>query len=147
MADAETLREQVGALCYRSHRGKVEILLITSRDTGRWVIPKGGPMTGLGLPESAAEEAWEEAGVVGAIRTEALGSFAYPKRMRRTAPVPCRVAVFPLRVERLAERFPEKGQRRRKWFSPAKAAGKVDEPELARLIADFVPPGAGLATA
>ncbi|MEI4471527.1 NUDIX hydrolase [Frigidibacter sp. MR17.24] len=137
----EMLR-QIGALCFRVHRGKLQILLITSRDTGRWVIPKGGLIAGLGPADSAAEEAWEEAGAVGSVQHLAIGSFAYAKRLRARPARPCLVEVFPLKVERMAERFPERGQRRRKWFSPAKAAAKVHEPELARMLADFLPPGA-----
>ncbi|MEN9850080.1 MAG: hypothetical protein RL128_243, partial [Pseudomonadota bacterium] len=60
-------RTQYGALCWRMHRGKVEVLLITSRDTGRWVIPKGWPIDGLAPAQTAAREAWEEAGVEGDI--------------------------------------------------------------------------------
>jgi 8-oxo-dGTP pyrophosphatase MutT (NUDIX family) len=115
-----------------------EILLITSRDTGRWVIPKGWPMADLCPADAAAREAWEEAGVEGRAG-DALGFFAYRKGLPGQVAVPCVVEVFAMRVDRLADRYPEKGQRRRKWFSPEKAAKKVDEPGLRALILGFAP--------
>ena len=74
VANATAARTQYGALCWRMHRGKVEVLLITSRDTGRWVIPKGWPIAGLAPAETAAREAWEEAGVEGDIADDGLGN-------------------------------------------------------------------------
>ena len=131
---------QCGALCWRMRGAGAEILLITSRDTGRWIIPKGWPIDGLSLAEAAAIEAWEEAGVEGGKELPALGAFSYRKGLEGDHAVSCVVEVFSFRVDRLAERFPEKGQRRRKWFSPKKAAKKVAEPELRRLILDFSSP-------
>lgn len=132
---------QCGALCWREVKGKVQVLLVTSRDTGRWVIPKGWLIPGLDEPGSAAREAWEEAGVKGDIAPEPLGWFIYDKVLSRDGPVPdavpCTVAVFALKVDDLARRFPEASQRRLRWFSVAKAAQKVDEPGLQALIAGF----------
>lgn len=128
-------RPQVGALCWRMHRGHVEVLLITSRDTGRWVIPKGWPIEGKTPAQSAALEAWEEAGVKGQIQDQALGRYTYDKARIPRPPTPCAVSVFPLRVEGLATKFPEREERRRKWFAAAKAARKVAEPELRTLLA------------
>ncbi|GAB1364444.1 NUDIX hydrolase [Rhodobacter sp.] len=133
-------RSQIGALCWRPHGSGHEVLLITSRDTGRWVIPKGWMMQGLTGAGSAAREAWEEAGIEGEAKEEALGFFAYRKVLTVDKSVPCVVEVFPLRVDRLTDRYPEKGQRRRKWFRPDKAAKKVAEPDLRQLILSFVPP-------
>ena len=135
-------RQQSGALCWRMRGAKPEVLLITSRDTGRWVIPKGWPIRSLSLAESAAVEAWEEAGVKAEKTAESLGVFHYQKGLGPDRAVPCQVEVFSLRVDRLAERYPEKGQRRRKWFAPEKAAKKVGEPELRQLILSFAPPEA-----
>jgi 8-oxo-dGTP pyrophosphatase MutT (NUDIX family) len=126
---------QYGAICWRMHRGKVEVLLITSRDTGRWVIPKGWPMDGLTPAQSAAREAWEEAGVEGAVTETGIGLFRYDKVMAPKPSLPCRVEVFALRVAKLKDKFPERGQRRRKWFAAEKAARRVDEPELRQLLA------------
>ncbi|MGB4825689.1 MAG: NUDIX hydrolase [Paracoccaceae bacterium] len=132
-------RTQYGALCWRMHAARPEVLLITSRDTGRWVIPKGWPMEALSAAEAAAREAWEEAGAEGAPSEPSLGFFAYRKGLGPQKVVPCVVEVFALRVERLASSYPEKGQRRRKWFSPEKAAKRVQEPDLRQLILAFAP--------
>jgi 8-oxo-dGTP pyrophosphatase MutT (NUDIX family) len=135
--DENDARQQCGALCWRMHRRRVEVLLITSRDTGRWVIPKGWPMAGLSAAETAQQEAWEEAGVQGQIIEEPLGLFTYDKQRAPKAPLPCVVNVFALRVSRLADKFPERNERRRKWFSAAKAAQKVAEAELRALFLDL----------
>lgn len=127
-------RNQFGALCWRMHRGRVEVLLITSRDTGRWVIPKGWPMDGKTPAESAEQEAWEEAGVRGQKVNEALGLFTYDKQRGAKEALPCVVSVFPLRVEELAARFPERKERRRRWFGAEKASKLVAEPELRALL-------------
>jgi 8-oxo-dGTP pyrophosphatase MutT (NUDIX family) len=129
---------QVGALCWRHHRRGVQVLLITSRETGRWVIPKGGIVTGKDARASAALEAWEEAGVQGELSSVVLGCFDYDKQFRkRQEALRCEVQVFALHVERLASKFPERGQRRRKWFKPAKAAVQVMEPALRSLLASL----------
>lgn len=130
----EETRTQYGAVCWRMHRGKVEVLLITSRDTGRWVIPKGWPISGLTPADTAAREAWEEAGVEGDIQTDKLGAFGYDKALGPSQSVPCSVQVFGLRVAELKAKFPEKKERRRKWFGFEKAARKVAEPELRKLL-------------
>lgn len=125
---------QVGALCWRLRRGRVFVLLVSSRDTGRWIIPKGWQIAGLSSAEVAAREAWEEAGVTGRVDPDALGSFAYEKAIAPEFLVPCRVSVHALRVAEMAHRFPERKERRRKWFSAAKAAVKVSEPDLRALL-------------
>ena len=131
---------QCAALCYRvSAKGGVKILLVTSRGIGRWVLPKGWHDPGLAQHEAAATEAWEEAGVRGRISTERLGKYRYDKWRPDAPPKPCSVDVFPLRVARLETEYPERGQRRRKWVSPAKAAKLVFEPELARILKGFTP--------
>jgi 8-oxo-dGTP pyrophosphatase MutT (NUDIX family) len=127
-------RSQVAALCWRMHRDRVEILLITSRDTGRWVLPKGWPVEGLDAPASAAQEAWEEAGVRGAINPTLVGLFGYDKVLGPKAALPCMVSVFGLRVAGLSRQFPERKERRRKWFAVDVAARKVAEPELRSLL-------------
>ena len=130
-------RSQYGALCWRMHRGRVEVLLITSRDTGRWVIPKGWPMADRRPDEAAAQEAWEEAGVTGESGGTALGLFSYDKARKTKEALPCVVTVYPLRVERLAARFPERAERRRRWFSAERAARLVAEPELRAMLAQL----------
>lgn len=125
---------QVGAVCWRMNRGHVQVLLITSRDTGRWVIPKGWPIHGLTAPETAAREAWEEAGVQGRGAMDDLGQFHYDKIMAAKPALPCQVQVFALRVAKLHADFPERKERRRKWFDAPHAARKVAEPELRQLL-------------
>lgn len=127
-------RTQFGALCWRMHRGRVEVLLITSRDTGRWVIPKGWPIAGKTPEGSAAQEAWEEAGVTGEATAAALGLYSYDKTRKSREALPCVVQVFALRVDALAKRFPERKERRRRWFPAEKAARLVAEPELRALM-------------
>ncbi len=135
-----TTRTQYGALCWRMMRGKLQVLLVTSRDTGRWVIPKGWPIDGLTPEASAAQEAWEEAGVKGQVASECIGLFAYDKLMSPDLAVPCVVAVYPLKVSRLSDSFPERKQRRRKWFLAERAGKKVNEAELGGILATFRPP-------
>lgn len=134
---------QYAALCWRKGEAGVEILLITSRDTGRWVIPKGWPMAGLSPEAAAAQEAWEEAGVEGVMNPVSLGRYGYHKALAGDVSVPCAVAVYGMRVQRLADKFPEMKERRREWFAPEIAAGLVNEPELARMIQGFIPPREG----
>jgi 8-oxo-dGTP pyrophosphatase MutT (NUDIX family) len=136
--DSVEARMQNAALCYRlTANRKTEILLITSRETGRWVLPKGWPMAGKSAAEAAAREAFEEAGAEGAISNHCVGFYSYRKVLEGGIDVPCVVAVYPLSVRRLNSRYPERGQRRLKWFAPRKAAAKVVEPELAALLAEF----------
>jgi len=132
--DAPLTRPQVAALCWRLHRGKVQVLLITSRETRRWIIPKGWPMDGRTAAEAATLEAWEEAGVTGQTDTTCFGQFSYLKLHPAKTAITCEVAVYPLRVAKLAAHFPEEGQRRRKWFSATKAARAVAEADLAEMI-------------
>jgi 8-oxo-dGTP pyrophosphatase MutT (NUDIX family) len=134
---------QYGALCWRDGGDGVEVLLITSRDTGRWVIPKGWPMPGLAPEAAAAQEAWEEAGVNGQINPCCIGRFGYQKCLSVTTTIPCAVSVFGLRVNTLAPTFPEVKERQRRWFPLAEAAGLVAEPELSQIIAGFTPPEGG----
>jgi 8-oxo-dGTP pyrophosphatase MutT (NUDIX family) len=133
------LRSQVAALCWRPAGTGVEVLLITSRETGRWVLPKGWAEPGAEPHLEAAREAWEEAGVRGTPEPGYLGLYAYEKVLAPGGREACMVAVYPLRVETLEKRFPEAGQRRRKWFPPERAAEKVNEPELRALLAAFRP--------
>jgi 8-oxo-dGTP pyrophosphatase MutT (NUDIX family) len=122
--------KQFGAVPYRrTEAGEIEVLLITSRETGRWVIPKGWPMRGRAPQKAAAIEAYEEAGALGKPSKSALGSYSYGKRMKSETRA-CRVTVYPLAVESLADNWPERDERRREWFGPSAAAERVDEPEL-----------------
>lgn len=130
---------QVAALCYRERQaGQVEVLLITSRDTGRWVVPKGWPMEGKKAAEAALQEAWEEAGVTECAAIEGhIGRFAYDKRLDGGYEAPVEVEVFKVRVKKLADIYPEHDQRIRRWVSPADAAEMVREPGLKALLLEM----------
>jgi 8-oxo-dGTP pyrophosphatase MutT (NUDIX family) len=128
---------QYAALPYRLHAGQLQIMLITSRRTRRWIIPKGWPMHGLKPQEAAAQEAAEEAGIVGQIADAPIGSYRYIKQLKGEYAQAVQVIVFPLRVEDHAEAFKEQGQRIFAWFSYQEAASKIAEPSLRRLIRDF----------
>lgn len=129
------LANQFGVLPYRtSSEGSIEVMLITSRNTRRWVIPRGNPIGGL-LPHlSAAREAYEEAGVIGHISEEAIGSYKYLKVLKGGGGRPTRVYVFPLTVATQLATWVESGQRNTRWFSLAKASKAVRERGLRRLI-------------
>jgi 8-oxo-dGTP pyrophosphatase MutT (NUDIX family) len=132
-------RMQYAALCYRLKKksSALEILVITSRDTGRWVIPKGWPMTRKCAHEVAMQEAFEEAGVRGVVETETLGAYTYSKVLRDGVQVICKVQVYALEVTDMAKNFKEKGERRIEWVSFDEAAGRVREPELRHLLLAF----------
>ncbi|WP_240989405.1 NUDIX hydrolase [Salipiger mangrovisoli] len=114
--------------------GKLRVLMVTSRDTGRWVMPKGWEMDGK-KPWAAAEiEALEEAGAKGHVGKTEIGFYHYPKRLDDGTELRCRVRVYPLIVDKLSRDWKERKQRKRKWFSPRDAARRVDEPELSDLL-------------
>jgi 8-oxo-dGTP pyrophosphatase MutT (NUDIX family) len=116
------------------------VLLITSRETRRWVIPRGNPMPGLSASQVAAQEAWEEAGIRGDTSLEEVGTYPYRKKQPDGSFVPAEVRLFSMEVREEADAWPEMRQRERRWFTPAEAAEAVDEPELRLLILAFVPP-------
>ena len=127
--------EQIAALPLRILKnGNVEVLMVTSRDTGRWVMPKGWEMDGKKPWRAAEIEALEEAGAVGYVSHEAIGSYRYPKILDDGRIMPCTVRVYPMIVEKLKRRWKEKGQRKRHWFSPKDAAKRVAEEDLAALL-------------
>jgi 8-oxo-dGTP pyrophosphatase MutT (NUDIX family) len=138
-ASKRETRTQFAALPFRRKKSGVEILLISSLDSGRWIIPKGWPMDGMTPAAAAAQEAWEEAGVRGKTYQGCLGLFSYSKWFDQEMSWPCIVAVFAVEVDRLEDQYPEEGQRKRKWLTPKKAAARVEEPELKQIILNFDP--------
>lgn len=131
------LRQQVAALPFRiSRAGTIEVLIVTSRDTGRFIIPKGWKKKGHKKPDAAAIEAYEETGVIGKVQRKPLGCYDYWKRgdseFERL-----QVFVYPLLVIEQRREWPEKGQRKMAWLSVEDAALLVDEPQLASLIRSF----------
>lgn len=139
------VRLQYGALPYRRSGGGIAVTLITSRDSGRWIIPKGWPERGKSGPEVAAREAFEEAGLIGEAAAVPIGCYRYDKR-RRQGTVPCRVEVFLLDVADELEHWPERHQRRRSWFTPQEASALVEEAELKSLILEASAIAATIAT-
>jgi 8-oxo-dGTP pyrophosphatase MutT (NUDIX family) len=131
-------RRQVAALPWRRTEAGLEIMLVTSRETRRWVTPKGGRMPGKTDAEAAAIEALEEAGIEGAIDHEPLGTFRYLKILKRRAPRWCVVAVYALEVQVEHDDWQERGERERVWVSRDEAVRRVDETDLKALIAAFV---------
>lgn len=127
---------QYGALPFRLSR-ELEILLVTSRETGRWVIPKGWPIRLKSRRKVAALEALEEAGVEGRVAREPLGEFDYPKVLRTGENQPCRVTVFAMEVLTQRDAWREQAQRSAQWFGWVEAAAAVQEPGLSQIIADF----------
>lgn len=133
---------QFAALPYQvDRRGNVRVLLVTSRETARWIIPKGWPMKRKRPHEAAAIEAFEEAGVVGKPISRAIGSYEYWKREKLVSKL-CSVDVFPLPIDRLEPSWPEDSERERKFFEIEIAASLVEEPSLRDLIAAFRVPKA-----
>jgi 8-oxo-dGTP pyrophosphatase MutT (NUDIX family) len=130
-------RRQVAALPWRRGADGLEIMLVTSRETRRWVTPKGGRMPGKTDAEAAAIEALEEAGIEGAVGDEPLGTFRYLKVLKRRAPRWCVVSVYPLEVTTVHAAWKEQGERDRLWMSIEQAAACVGEPDLADIIRDF----------
>lgn len=129
---------QVAALCYREQRTGKEVLLITTRGTGRWMLPKGWPMEGKTGPEAAAIEAWEEAGVKPAkVGRVAVGAFDYDKVHDEGLVEPCSATVFAIKVAKVVDDFPEKGQRKRKWVPIEQAIEMVQEDGLKALLRSF----------
>ena len=127
-------RRQVAALPLRlAKNGAIEILLVTSRDTGRWIIPKGWTSKRIKDCKAAAREAREEAGVKGKILREAIGTYRYIKRELGNGAL-VEVRVFLLKVSKRCKRWPEKRERRRAWFDIEDAASRVSDPELSILI-------------
>ncbi|NPD17658.1 NUDIX hydrolase [Xinfangfangia sp. D13-10-4-6] len=148
-------RYQVAALCWRAapapadetttaenpaenpgpNPGGLQVLLITSLTTGRWILPKGWPQMGHDGAATALAEAWEEAGIrIGTDQPRKIGRYTYHKRLSGDVPAHTMVDVYAIRTERLLDNYPEAGRRKRVWLTPEEAAAQVDEPELAALL-------------
>lgn len=131
---------QVAAIPIRRRpHGDTEVLLVTSRETRRWVVPKGWPWRKVADHDAAAGEAWEEAGVRGVIATASIGSFTYDK-LRRGKAKRLRVDAYVLDVTEFAESWPEAKERERAWFAVADAAERVAEAGLKSLLLSLAPP-------
>lgn len=127
----EHFYKQSAALPYRNDRGRLEILVVSSRRRKRWVIPKGVRELDLDAAASAAKEALEEAGIEGDVSNDSIGTYEYDKWDGT-----CTVEVFSMAVHTSYDTWPE-SYRDRHWLSPQEAAERVDEPELKKIILDF----------
>jgi 8-oxo-dGTP pyrophosphatase MutT (NUDIX family) len=135
MSRDKTSHIQYAALPYRWRASVgIEVMLITSRDTGRWVIPKGWQGAGLAAHDSAEREAREEGGLVGRMDERSIGHYRYKKRLPDGSTVACSVEVFALEVERQLKSWPERKERDTRWFALREAAAAVEEPQLAAMI-------------
>lgn len=138
MSPDKPLNFQFAALPYRQLSDLTfEVMLITSRDTGRWVVPKGWPGDREAAWDCAAREAREEAGLVGRVQARPVGSYHYKKVLEDGFSIWCTVEVFPLEVVDRLKSWPEQGMRQARWFALQDAANFVDEPELQALIRDL----------
>jgi 8-oxo-dGTP pyrophosphatase MutT (NUDIX family) len=137
--DRSPVRLQYGALPYRfSAAGEVELLLVTSRARGRWIIPKGWPIKGLKPPRSAAREAFEEAGVRGDVGDKPIGCYPYDKISDDEGSViPCEVLVFALHVKRQLEDWPEASEREVRWMKAEEAKILIEEDSLRSVVEVF----------
>jgi 8-oxo-dGTP pyrophosphatase MutT (NUDIX family) len=127
--------EQIAALPVRwDAKGKLRVLMVTSRDTGRWVMPKGWLMDGKKPWRAAEIEALEEAGATGFISHHPIGTYRYAKRLEDDDSVLCTVTVYPMFVQELKPCWKERAERKRHWFSARKAAKLVDETELSDIL-------------
>lgn len=136
-----TIAEQSAVLAWRRRKRGLRILLVTSLETRRWVLPKGNVEDGLTPRESALREAFEEAGIEGDAADREIGAYLYRKDDSKGGGLR-RVAVFPMQVSRVLDDWPEKDRRRREWMSPEHAAAAVAEKKLAKIIARFARGGA-----
>jgi 8-oxo-dGTP pyrophosphatase MutT (NUDIX family) len=134
-------QKQYAALPYAVRNGELLVMLVTSRETHRWIIPKGWPERSLRGHEVAELEAFEEAGILGEASVTPLGSFDYhkghkpghkPFKEKR-----CSVEVFPLAVREELDEWPEKGQRRRVWLTPLQAAARISDGNLVEILLNF----------
>lgn len=128
--------QQSAALPYRMVKGRLQVLLITSLTTKRWIIPKGNVEPGLTARESAEYEAFEEAGVTGTTASASIGTYTYrqnPKKGR----APCRVRVYPIRVGRELDKYPDAKKRTRRWVSIEEAAAMASDAGLRSLLLKF----------
>lgn len=131
---------QIAALVYHVKKNRLEILLITSRGTGRWVLPKGWPQIGKTFAQSAKAEAFEEAGVRGDVAPFSIGTYTYEKHDICDGEVgDFIVDVFPMHFSHQQKNWPERGVRRLEWLSVEESVQRVEEPELKALLAGFDP--------
>jgi len=127
---------QSAALAYCFEGGTPKVLMVTSRGRGRWVLPKGRIDEGQTAKQAAAAEAFEEAGITGALADTKIGTYSYSK-LDRPADESYRVRVYPMTVSSMSDDWPEKHERQRLWMDFPSAANAVEEPDLQILLREF----------
>ncbi|NHQ60540.1 NUDIX hydrolase [Chlorobium sp. BLA1] len=108
------------------------VVLITAKKSDRWIIPKGHVQKGLSPADSAAKEAFEEAGLIGVVHQQQAGQFGYRKFGKHFS-----VEVYPLYINTMLEEWDEMHDRQRKLVTPAEAIEMVWHDDLRRIISDF----------
>lgn len=127
---------QMAALCWRQGESGREVLLVKS-SSGRWILPKGWPIDGKNGPETALQEAWEEAGVRKGKADPVFAGFRTNKRFDNGHEIRCEVQVYPVKVAKLENDYPEAERRERQWVSIIKACDMVDEPGLKSILQNY----------
>ena len=134
MAATSPILNQAGVIAYRILDGEVQVLLMTSRDTGRWIIPRGN-INGRSPSKAAEKEAYEEAGVRGAVTSSIpLGIYTYSKKLASGEARAATVEVYLLRLKEQLKKWPEKGKRKLSWVSTKEAVGLIEEPGVVPLL-------------
>ena len=128
----DKLARQSGIIPYRLERDDLQVLLITTRGTGRWVIPKGNIGKGHSARQAAEREAFEEAGIRGDVQKEPLGSYTYGKALKDGTSRPTVVKVFAMHVLKEAKVWPEMAERRSEWMEPKRQRGASTKLDLRR---------------
>ena len=131
------MKLQVGCICYKKEKKKLKILIITSRNSKRWIIPKGWIKKNLGSIRSAEAEAWEEAGVKGKCYKNTIGFYTYQKIGKNGKGRRCTVKVFALKVREQLNDFPEKNFRTLRWITPEKSHKFIENKELVQVLENF----------
>ncbi|MGI9400027.1 MAG: NUDIX hydrolase [Rhizobiaceae bacterium] len=127
-------KTQIAALCYRTTKKGAKVLLITSRGTGRWILPKGWPLKNASSWKTAEQEAYEEAGIVGKPGRDPVGSFRSYKDLDSGERLRTEVVVYPVKVSDQKKSYPEAGQRELKWLRIEDAAEQCDDSGLAKFL-------------
>ena len=139
MAATSPIFHQAGVIAYRIRDGKVRVLLMTSRDTGRWIIPRGNIKPGVTPCRAAEQEAYEEAGVRGTIiGSSPLGMYTYSKELASGEARAATVEVYLLRVKQRLKKWPERRERKLSWVSTKEAVRLVEEPGVVPLLRQFM---------
>lgn len=126
---------QYGVIPYRIVEGEVVFLMITSRRSANWVFPKGSPIKGLSSTETAAQEAFEEAGIRGKVGDEAVGYYLHPRN--KDASKRDKVKLYPMLVTEQLDEWEEEEERFRHWALLPQVKQLMASKRAARLAAEL----------